>query len=51
MSEIQSKIVGAITVLPENGRKQVWDFIQDVFGTEDNLSEEEIEAKVMIILF
>ena len=46
MSEIQSKILGALTVMPEHCQQQVCDFINREFGTYDDepLTENEIKA-------
>ena len=44
MAELEAKIIGAITVLPEKSKRMVWEFIEDTFGADDNLSDEELKA-------
>jgi len=44
MSETQSKIMGALTVLPEVDQLRIWEFIQACFGNDDALTAEEIQV-------
>ena len=44
MSETQSKIMGALTVLPEIDQLRVWEFIQACFGNNDELTAEEVQV-------
>jgi len=44
MSETQSKIMGALTVLPEIDQMRVWEFIQACFGNNDELTTEEVQV-------
>ena len=43
MSETQSKIMGALTIMPEIDQVRVWEFIQACFGNNDELTTEEIQ--------
>ena len=41
MTETQSKIMGALTVLSELDQLQVWEFIKNSFGQEESLTLDE----------
>lgn len=44
MSETQSKIMGALTVLPEVDQLRVWEFIQTCFGNDEQITPEEVQV-------